>query len=128
MLDPQQELFIKLKTDIESLEYDVFDGALPPENTPYPFVYLDGFAQTDRILKNAVMGTVTPTIHVWHNSEKQRGTVSEMLLNIKRLCYSIDKTTSYSWLLDSLNQTIITDTTTRTPLLHGVLDLSFKFS
>lgn len=128
MLDPQQELFIKLKIDIEKLGYSVYDGALPPEDTPYPFVYLAGFNQTDRILKNAVTGSVAPTIHVWHNSEKQRGTVSEMLLNIKRLCYSIDKTTGFSWLLDSLYQEIITDKTTRTPLLHGVLALSFKFS
>lgn len=129
MLDPQQELFIKLKIDIaKQLGYSVYDGEMPPENTPYPFVYLDGFSQKDRLLKNAVMGSVAPTIHVWHNSKKQRGTVSEMLLNIKRLCYSIDRTTSFTWLVDSVYQTIITDTTTSTPLLHGVLDLNFKFS
>ena len=40
MLDPQQELFSNIKKEIESLGYDVYDGFLPPENTPYPFVYL----------------------------------------------------------------------------------------
>ena len=38
-MDPQQELFTKLLTEIKALElgYDVYDGFLPPDGTPYPF-------------------------------------------------------------------------------------------
>lgn len=39
-MDPQQELFTKLLTEIKALGYDVYDGFLPPDGTPYPFVYL----------------------------------------------------------------------------------------
>lgn len=41
-MDPQQELFTALleKLRDEFGEDKVFDGFLPPENTPYPFIYL----------------------------------------------------------------------------------------
>lgn len=38
-IDPQQELFSKLKIELEALGYAVYDGFLPPEGTAYPFVY-----------------------------------------------------------------------------------------
>lgn len=126
--DPQQELFTRLIVDIKALGYDVYDGALPPENTPYPFVYLGDFRQSDTGLKGAIIGNVYPTIHVWHNSPKKRGTSSQMMYEIKMICRHIEKTENYSWLLNSVNQRIITDTTTKQPLLHGILELGFLFS
>ena len=39
-MDPQQELFSELLVKIKELGYDVYDGFLPPEGTPYPFIYL----------------------------------------------------------------------------------------
>lgn len=126
--DPQQELFTKIKLDIEAKGYAVYDGELPPENTPYPFVYLGEFRQSDTGLKGAIVGNVYPTVHVWHNSPKKRGTVSQMLLDIKTICRHIEHTDGFSWLLNSVTQRIITDTTTKQPLLHGVLELGYKFS
>lgn len=128
MLDPQQELFITLKKEIEKLGYSVYDGELPPEGTPYPFVYLDGFRQSDEMLKNATMGYVYPVIHVWVNSPRKRGTVSQMLFAIKSICYRIDETKDYKWLLTSIDQDIMPDNTTKKPLLHGVLEPTYKFS
>ena len=77
-MDPQQELFTKLLTEIKALGYDVYDGFLPPDGTPYPFVYLADSQQTDDANKTAVFGNVYQTIHVWHNNPRQRGTVSKM--------------------------------------------------
>lgn len=128
MLDPQQELFITLKKEIEKLGYSVYDGELPPEGTPYPFVYLDGFRQSDEMLKNAIIGYVYPTIHVWESSPRKRGTVSKMLFAIKAICYSIDNTNGYKWLLTGMEQDIVQDNTTKSPLLHGILEPTFKFS
>lgn len=128
-IDPQQELFIAIRSGIkETLGYDVYDGALPPEETPYPFVYMDNFQQTDDANKTAVFGNVYPTIHVWHDNPKRRGTVSEMLLKIKTLCRSIEKTANFTWDLRNIDQRIINDTTTKAPLMHGVIDLEYKFS
>lgn len=126
--DSQQELFTKIKLDIEAKGYAVYDGELPPENTPYPFVYLGEFRQSDTGLKGAIVGNVYTTIHVWHNSPKKRGTVSQMLLDIKTICRHIEHTDGFSWLFNSVTQRIITDTTTKQPLLHGVLELGYKFS
>lgn len=127
-MDPQQELFSKIKIELENKGYDVYDGALPDENTPYPFIYLGDMQQIDDANKSAVFGNVYPTIHVWHNNYKQRGTVSSMLLDIKQVCRMIEKTNNFEWLIVNVNQRIISDTTTKTPLLHGVLELEFKFS
>lgn len=127
VLDPQQELFIALKLEIEKLSYAVYDGALPPADTPYPFVYLGDFRQNDTVYKNAVSGTVYPVIHVWHNNIKQRGTVSKMLLNIKAVLYGLKRTNNYSWLIKNVNTQIISDDTTNTPLLHGVIEADCIF-
>lgn len=127
-IDPQQELFTKLKLEIEALGYDVFDGVMPSENTPYPFVYLGDCRQDDDANKSAVFGNVYQIIHVWSNSPKNRGTVSSMLLAIKGVCRKLEHTNNFAWLLRNANQRIITDTTTKTPLLHGILEVEYKFS
>lgn len=56
-MDPQQEIFTELLLRIKELGYDVFDGELPPANTPYPFVYLGDMQQTDRNTKSEVIGS-----------------------------------------------------------------------
>ena len=99
----------------------MYDGCLPPDGTPYPFVYLGNFRQSDTQYKNAVKCKVYLTIHVWH-THKQRGTVSEMLLNIKRVIYQTTRTKSYGWAVDAVSSDMMPDNTTREPLLHGFVD------
>lgn len=142
-MDPQQELFTAILTALKEQGYDVYDGFMPPENTTrddttqecaaqddplYPFVYLADSHQVDAENKSAIFGDVYQTIHVWHDSPKRRGTVSNMLGNIKALCRSIRVTDNFSWYVRSMDQRILTDTTTKVPLLHGLLDVGFKFS
>lgn len=127
-MDPQQELFTILKLKLEELGYDVYDGFLPPKNTPYPFIYLADSHLIDDANKSAVFGNVCQTVHIWHNNPKQRGTVSKMLLDIKNTARKIDKTDNFSWFIIDVEQNILADTITSTPLMHGVLELKFKFS
>lgn len=127
-LDPQQELFIKIKTVIESLGYAVYDGVLPPDGTAYPFVYLGDVQQIDEANKTAVFGRVLPTIHVWSNTPRNRGTVSKILLDVKTALRKISHTQSFAWSLTGVTQRIIPDNTTKTPLLHGILNVEFHFS
>lgn len=124
--DPQQELFSTIKTELEKKGYEVYDGALPPNDTPYPFIYLGDMQQIDDESKSATFSNIYQTIHVWNNTPKNRGTVSSMLLDIKLTCRSIEKTTHYSFYLRNAQQRILSDNTTKTPLLHGVLELEFK--
>lgn len=126
--DPQQEVFTRVKLDLEKLGYTVHDGALPPDNTPYPLVYLGDVQQIDDANKSAVFGNVYLTIHVWHNNYKLRGTVSGMLLDIKSACRRIGRTDNFAWSVRNMTQRIITDTTTNSPLLHGVLEVEWRFS
>lgn len=127
-MDPQQELFSTLLKELKKMEYDVYDGFLPPKNTPYPFIYLADSTQIDEENKTAVFGRVSQTIHVWHNSPKQRGTVSKMLLDAKTMCRKLEKTDNFSWFVRDVNQRILSDDTTKQPLLHGILSVEFSFS
>ena len=127
-VDAQQELFTYFKLALEAKGYAVYDGALPPENTPYPFIYLGEFQQNDTEHKNAVTGTVLPMIHVWHNNWDQRGTVSKMLLDIKTVCRTLEHTTNFAWLVRNVKSRILADNTTKTPLLHGVVEAACVFS
>ena len=126
--DPQQEIFSRLHFDISSKGYDVYDGYLPPENTPYPFVYMGDCNQIDGANKTAVFGNVYQTIHVWSNKPQNRGDLSKIMLEIKNICRNIDKTRNFSWFVKNVTQRIIPDNTTKTPLLHGVLEVEFRFS
>lgn len=127
-IDPQQELFSRLKIDVETLGCAVYDGFLPPEGTAYPFVYLGEFRQTDDANKSAIFGNVYGTIHVWSNTPKMRGQLSNMLLDIKRICRKIEHTANFAWTVRDVKQRISADNTTKVPLMHGVLEIEFKFS
>lgn len=127
-IDPQQELFTRLKIDLEAQGMTVFDGALPPDGTAYPFVYLGEFQQIDTANKSAVFGSVNPMIHVWSNKPRNRGEVSAMLLTIKTVMRSITHTSNFAWGVRGVTQRILPDNTTKSPLLHGVIEAEFYFS
>lgn len=128
-MDPQQELFSYLLVELKKNYPDkVFDGFLPPDNTPYPFIYVGDSQLIDDANKTAVFGSVYQTIHIYHDNPKQRGTVSSMLLMIKNVARKLEHTDNFSWYLRNVEQQIIPDTSTSTPLVHGVLSLEYKFS
>ena len=129
-IDPQQELFTALLVALREHfgESNVHDGALPPKGTPYPFVYVADSQLVDQNLKNAVFGEVNQTVHVWGNDPKKRGTISRMLLEIKEICRELQATDNFGWMVTGLNQQILPDNTTSEPLIHGWLQVTFKFS
>ena len=127
--DPQQELFSKVRKDLEKrFGRIVFDGEIPSKEVGYPFIYMAGSTQTDAQNKTALFGSVTQTIHVWHNNPLQRGTFSTMLLDIKDVVRGIEKTENRSWNLVETNQTIMEDDTTAHALMHGILEFTWTFS
>lgn len=127
-MDAQQELFTAVKLALEAKGMTVYDGALPPDGTAYPFVYLGEFRQTDREHKNAVTGIVYPMIHVWHSDWTQRGTVSQMLSTIKHVLRNLEHTDGFAWLVRNVNTQIVEDNTTKTPLMHGVVQADCVYS
>ena len=128
-MDPQQELFSYLLVELKKLYPDnVYDTFLPPDNTPYPFIYVGNSQLIDDANKSAVFGNVNQIIHVFHNNPKQRGTISKMLLDIKKVSRKLNHTTNFAWSLKNVSQDIMPDISTSIPLLHGVLSLEFKFN
>ena len=54
--------------------------------------------------------------------------VSGILIGIKDICYKLQSTKNFGWNLRNMDQRILADTTTKQPLIHGVLELEFKFN
>ena len=130
-MDPQQELYTAILVALREKYGDmVFDGALPPAKTPYPFIYLADTEQYDEVNKSAIFGDVTITIHVYHNQVTKRGTLSEIIGGIKEVVRGIDHTPNFAWFMrrGGVRQQIIPDYTTDKPLMHGILTLTISFS
>lgn len=128
-MDPQQELFTELLLKLkEKWGDDVYDGFLPPEGTSYPFIYLADSNQIDDANKSAVFGNVYQNIHVYSNNPKKRGELSTILLEIKKICRNIEHTENFAWHVRNISQRILPDKTIKQPLLHGILEVEFKFS
>ena len=124
-MEPQQMLFGYLLTELRDKGYSVYDGVLPSDKAPYPFIYLADSQTVDAARKDAVQGTVYQTIHVWHNNPQERGTVSAIIHDAKRLCRKLENDTG--WLLSECSSRIISDDTTGRVLMHGIIQTGFKF-
>lgn len=130
-MDSQQELYTKILVDLRGTfgPENVYDGALPPEDTPYPFVYMGDVTDGDdyQIKDKGInpWGRTDIRIHVWHNKVTERGTLSEIVRQVKEILRTVSRTENYVWDLRSLTSNILPDTTTKTPLLHGVVDATY---
>ncbi len=132
-MDAQQELFstllVQLKEQFKEKGVGVYDGFLPTEGTTYPFVYLADSQFVDSYdNKTMIRGSVYQTIHLWHNTCRERGTVSDLLKQIKDLSRRIQKTKNYCWRIRHIEQRILSDNTTSEPLMHGVLELEYEIT
>lgn len=127
MDDAQQQLFTALKLKLEEWNHTVYDGMLPPKGTPYPFDYLGEVQQLDDGVKNALMGTIHQTIHVYSNNVRNRGTFSRMLAECKQACRDVCEEMP-RFMLRNISTQVLPDNTTREPLLHGIIDAEFSYS
>lgn len=120
----QQTIFTQIKLDLEKKGYDVYDGDLPPESTPYPFIYLGEAQQVDAIAKGRLIsGDIYQTIHVWHNNPRKRGTLSRIIEEVKDTCCRVAGANGAG--IRSINSRILPDNTTQVPLVHGVIEADF---
>ena len=124
-MQAQQELFTYFKTALNA-----YDGQLPPKGTSYPFYYLADTRQQFGASKSQEYGYVTLIVHIWHNNEKERGTVSEMMNTVLNTAGNLTETSNYKWSLirNETEQQILADNTTTPPLMHGWNSLRFSYS
>lgn len=129
-MDAQQELFTKLRSRLVQRfgEQNVFDEGLPPEGTPYPFIYIEESTQNDGNVKAAMVGEVLQTVSVWHDNPKKRGTLSNWCAGIKYEAHRIERTELFGWRCKGVSQEIIHDDTTGKVLMHAVIELTYDYS
>jgi hypothetical protein len=108
-------------------ESNVFDY-LPPEGTPYPFVFIGEQLSNDQRNKSAVFGTVNQTVHVYHNDYKKRGSTTTMMMAIQEAVRSLKSTDHFHLDIRNINGQVLPDNTTATPLLHGIIEIEFHFN
>lgn len=127
-LSPGQELFGALLVALRKAHPGkVFDTFLPPENTSYPFIYLNGTHEIEDFrMKGSYFGQTSISIDVWHNDPTQRGTVDSLLFSVRQIARALDRTRHYSWCLSSCSLEYLPDRTTDQPLYRGILSLEFK--
>lgn len=125
----QQEYFMALRTALKEKGYSVFDGALPPDSTPYPFIYLAGSWHNPTDIKRGTLGMITQVVQVW-GTYKMRGTISAICEDVLDTAKSIETTDHYAYKvrLNETEQQIINDDTTNTPLMQGYTSLRVAYS
>lgn len=126
-MSPQQEIFVAIKGICVSLGYTVYDY-LPPDGVAYPFVFVGEQYSNDRANKSAVFGTVNQTVHVYHNDYKKRGTTTNMMDAIKAEVRKLKSTPHFYVRVRNISDQVLTDNTTATPLLHGVIEIELQFN
>lgn len=128
MMDAQQSLFTGLKLKIEALGLSVYDGGMPSEDAPYPFVYLADNTMRDTMVKGYGIGTVSQNIHVWQNDAKKRGTLSRIAAEVMDVCREFEDYGGTGYTLRSLSQKIIADNSTAEPLMHAIIEAEYYYS
>lgn len=124
----QQEYFMALKQALIDAGYDVYDNQLPPNNTPYPFVYLAGSWQNPQDIKAGDIGMLTQIVQVW-GTANQRGTLSRIASNILAIAKTVQgENYAYKVRLNETEQQILDDNTTSTPLMQAYTSLRVSYS
>lgn len=122
-MDSQQELFsallVQLKKELKSKEISVYDTFLPCEGTPYPYVYIGSSQLVDDYgNKTMILGTITQVVDVWHNNPMKRGELSEIMQIIKKVARQINHTNNFAFMIQNINQRILSDSSTGLSLIH----------
>lgn len=121
-ISPQQRIWIDVRMLSVSLGYDTYDY-LPDSQADYPFVFIgESFKQDIRRHKDYLNGQTQVTVHVWHNDWKQRGTVMQMMTNIEQAVRE-----KYHMNVQGVDTQVLTDNSTGSNLLHGVLEINIKY-
>ncbi|MEQ7069184.1 hypothetical protein [Enterococcus avium] len=124
---PDQELYDEVYKICQVLGYNVFTY-LPPDKTPYPFVYVGESQELPQATKSVLVGTVQLNIHIYglHTERKQ---VSDMKGAILWELRKLRQSKNFNWKISN-NQTqpqMLQDTTTNTALWHCVIPLEMRF-
>lgn len=123
---PEQEIYTWLLGQLKELGSDVYEYKMPTEEALYPFVFLEGGQTIDNAYGREILADVSIRAHIWQDDLTKRGRFSGLMGDVVRTAYRLYDTNSYYWVLDHVEQQVMTDTSTNQPLLHGVVTFRFK--
>lgn len=127
-MSAQQEFFTEMKTALIAKGYAVYDNTLPPDGTPYPFVYLAGSTVDGFGAKAQEAGIITQIIQVWGRSD-MRGTLSRICEAVMLTARTLKESDNYAFAFQDDSQTqILNDNTTKTPLMQGYNSIRVFYS
>lgn len=110
-----------VKTGIDTYDY------LPGE-VAYPFIHVgEQFEQMTVTNKTRLFGSTQITIHVWHNDWRQRGVLTKAMSDIEGELWSLKSVTGLSLFVRSVNKQVITDNSTNTALMHGIIEVDIDY-
>lgn len=126
--NPLQQLYTALLVKLnKAYPGMVYDGWMPPADTPYPFIFLGDVSENADLGKKITpFGRATIAVHAWHNDFRKRGDLSTLMMKIRMMARNIE-TEHYGWCLSGCEERYVKDTTTKDALLHGVLYISYKY-
>ena len=123
---PDQQLYDEVFRLLLELGVEVYDY-LPGLDASYPFVVLGETQSLPEATMSFSMGETTLSLHVWQNDGDRRG-LSELMGKIRYSVSQIDKIDGRPFIFDKHSTSrVLIDTSTDETLLHGVMDLDFKF-
>lgn len=128
MESAQQEIFTLCRQTAISVlgEGHVYDD-LPDARAQYPFFYIGENFDSSAPIKSVRAGRCVQRIHIFHNDMRKRGTTSGLMQNLLVKLYNARNTRNFQVSLFRHNAQMTTDKTTATVLLHGVLELEWRY-
>lgn len=126
-ISPSQRIYTRIKFICHELGLDVYEQ-LPNLDAPYPFVQIgEQFEQLTVTNKDRLFGTTQVTLHVWHNNELQRGTLTDLMDTIKAELWKIQKVDGLTVDVTGTNSQVLVDTSTDSKLLHGIIEIDLDY-
>lgn len=123
---PQQAIFDVVFATSVNLGYATYDY-LPPDEVSYPFVFVGEQFDNDIETKTAITGLVTQTIHIYHTHKKRRE-LTGIMDTLKMFLRKLKRADKYRISVRSVSSQTLIDNTTGEPLLHGILEIEFRYS
>jgi len=120
-MSPDQQIYSRVYSLILGLGYDTYSYL--PGDVVYPFVHIgEQFKQNERLHKDRLNAQTQLTVHVWGNDWRRRGDITKMMYAIERAIVK-----EFGVRGEDISTQLITDNSTNTPLMHGIVDINITY-
>jgi flavodoxin len=123
---PQQSIYDTVFATSLNLGYSTYPY-LSAKDVAYPFVFVGEQFDQDMPTKSVIYGLVNQTVHIYHTYKKRRE-LTDMMNTLKREFRKLKKAGNYYLAVRNINAQTMIDNSTGEPLLHGIIEIEFRFN